>query len=434
MPPGGAQQQKIKWKTDLEKSVVILNYERRGWVRVPIDDPDWNIYWASVGTVKAIFNPDTGYRLSDMQLINHFPNHFELTRKDLMVKNIKRYMKEVSRADSSAAASGGTASNLAGMPPLQEFVPVTYLLPADYTLFVEEFRRQPNTMWIMKPTSRSQGKGIFIINKLAQIKKWSSQSRWAQMPLKEAYVISRYVENPLLVGGKKFDLRIYVLVSNYRPLRVYQYVHGFARFCNAKYTSDATDMDNPFIHLTNVAIQKHNEDYNSKHGGKWHISDLRLYIEGVYGLEASNKLFSAMDGLIIHSLKAVQNVMINDRHCFECYGYDILIDADLKPWLVEVNASPSLTTTTEADRIIKLSLLRDIYNVVAPGLPATLPENAKTLGIAPNGPCYPVGVFYVLYDEAQEAADAASKEDEDDSRFGRSRKANNRGNGKQEWR
>ena len=116
-----------------------------------------------------------------------------------------------------------------------DFVPVTYLLPADYTLFVEEFRRNPNAMWIMKPTSRcveslhifnthesyhnafsSQGKGIFIINKLAQIKKWSTQSRWAQMPLKEAYVISRYIENPLLIGGKKFDLRIYVLVTNYR--------------------------------------------------------------------------------------------------------------------------------------------------------------------------------------------------------------------------
>lgn len=421
--------QKIRWKTDLEKSVVILNFERRGWMRVPVDDPDWNIYWASVGTVKAIFNPDTGYRLSDLQLINHFPNHFELTRKDLMVKNIKRYMKEISRADSSANASG--------TPPLKDFVPVTYLLPADYTLFVEEFRRNPNAMWIMKPTSRSQGKGIFIINKLAQIKKWSSQSRWAQMPLKEAYVISRYIENPLLVGGKKFDLRIYVLVSSYRPLRVYQYVHGFARFCNAKYTSDATDIDNPFIHLTNVAIQKHNEDYNSKHGGKWHIADLRLYIEGAYGLDASNKLFAGMDALIIHSLKAVQNVMINDRHCFECYGYDILIDADLKPWLVEVNASPSLTTTTEADRIIKLSLLRDIYNVVAPGLASSLPEGAKTLGISPSGPCYPVGGFYVLYDEAQEAADAAAKDDEEDSRFGRGNRkhTNNKGSsGKQEWR
>jgi len=369
---------RLKWKTDLEKSVVILNFERRGWLRIADRDrtekdgnnanenSEWNFYWASVGTVKQIFNPEFGYRLNDMQIINHYPNHFELTRKDLMVKNIKRYFKDLMREQSPGSLPA-------------DFVPVTYLLPADYTLFVEEFRRNPNAMWIMKPTSRSQGKGIFIINKLAQIKKWSTQSRWAQMPLKEAYVISRYVENPLLIGGKKFDLRIYVLVTNYRPLKAYQYVHGFARFCNAKYNTDMGDMDNPFIHLTNVAIQKHNDDYNSKHGGKWHVQNLRLYIEQTYGLEASNRLFAGMDQLIVHSLKAVQNVMINDRHCFECYGYDILIDGDLKPWLVEVNASPSLSTTTEADRIMKLSLLRDIYNIVAAGIPPAVPDTCKSL-------------------------------------------------------
>lgn len=58
-----------------------------------------------------------------------------------------------------------------------DFVPVSYMLPADYSLFVEEFRRCPNAMWIMKPTNRAQGKGIFIINRLAQIKKWSSNPR-----------------------------------------------------------------------------------------------------------------------------------------------------------------------------------------------------------------------------------------------------------------
>lgn len=406
---------KLKWKTDLEKGVVTLNYERRGWQRCSDTDTDWNFYWASVGTVKQIFNPESGYRLNEMQVINHYPNHFELTRKDLMVKNIKRYLKDLSRDPS------------AFVPP--DFVPVTYLLPADYTLFVEEFRRNPNAMWIMKPTSRSQGKGIFIINKLAQIKKWSTQSKWAQMPLKEAYVISRYIENPLLIGGKKFDLRLYVLVTSYRPLKAYQYVHGFARFCNVKYTTDMGDMDNPFIHLTNVAIQKHNDEYNSKHGGKWHVRNLRLYIEQTYGLEASNRLFAAMDSLIVHSLKAVQGVMINDRHCFECYGYDVLIDADLKPWLVEVNASPSLTTTTESDRILKLGLLRDIYNIVAANVsPSVNTDSVKSLlgfssstpqgsSAAANATLY--GGFYVLYDEAADnSVDREAAEDDEDARAG----------------
>lgn len=193
-------------------------------------------------------------------------------------------------------------------------------------------------------------------------------------PSREAYVISKYIENPLLIGGKKFDLRIYVLVTSFRPLRVYEYAHGFARFCNVKYTMDSEDIDNPFVHLTNVAIQKKNEEYNSKHGGKWHIRNLRLYIESVYGLEAVNKLFYGIDQLIIHSLKSVQNIMINDKHCFECYGYDVLIDDTLKPWLVEVNASPSLTVTTEDDRIIKQSLLRDIYNIVACNIPSAMSE------------------------------------------------------------
>ena len=381
-------------------------------------------------TVKSIFGLDGGEnkpaRLTDQQILNHFPNHFELTRKDLLVKNIKRYMRECGYGTAAARAAreeqesngGPTESSSSTIP--SEFIPVTYLLPADYTLFVEEFRRNPNTMWIMKPTSRSQGKGIFIINKLAQIKKWSSQSRWAQMPLREAYVISRYLDDPMLIGGKKFDIRIYVLVTSYRPLRVYQYVHGFARFCNAKYNNDMGDLDNPFIHLTNVAIQKHNDEYNSRHGGKWHINNLRLYVEGVYGLEASNRLFYEMDQIIIHSLKAVQNVMINDRHCFECYGYDVLIDGDLKPWLMEVNASPSLSTTTAEDRFIKLSLLKDIYQVVVPGNQANVDPNKPLSSGESKGPMTPCGGFYVLYDEAAEIATAnGSKGEEENSVTGR---------------
>ena len=78
--------------------------------------------------------------------------------------------------------------------------------------------------------------------------------------------------------------------------------------------------------------------------------------------QASDKLFNEINWLIVHSLKAVAPVMVSDRHCYEvdiqllqlshilfnvqCYGYDIIIDSNLKPWLIEVNASPSLSSTT----------------------------------------------------------------------------------------
>ena len=119
-------------------------------------------------------------------------------------------------------------------------------------------------------------------------------------------MVSRYIENPLLIGGKKFDLRIYVLITSFRPLRMYL-GDGFARFCNVKYSSDIGEIDNPFVHLTNVSIQKHNEDYNTQHGGKWNVSNLRLYLESTRGLEATKKLFEDIDDLLVHSAKAVQN-------------------------------------------------------------------------------------------------------------------------------
>ena len=370
----------MKWKVDSEVPAVVQNLSRRYGTRT--EGNDWNVYWANVQTVRQLFHPESGFRLGEGQFVCHYPNHSELTRKDLMVKNIKRYLREARDANGE---------------PLPDFVPTTYMLPADYSLFVEEFRRTPNMTWIMKPTGGLQGRGIFIITKLQQIKKWSN-GRWASSKLSESsYVISRYIEDPLLIGGKKFDLRLYVLVTSYRPLRVYMYQSGFARFCNVKYSDNLEDLNNPFMHLTNVAIQKHDEKYNAKHGGKWNTQQLRLYIESTWGRDRAEKLFTELELIIVHSLKAVVGTMINDRHCFECYGYDILIDSDLKPWLVEVNASPSLSSTTAADRHMKMALVRDVLDIA---IPAKLDDISNYRGAHTLGPCEPSGGFSVLYDEA----------------------------------
>ena len=72
-------------------------------------------------------------------------------------------------------------------------------------------------------------------------------------------------------------------MTNYRPLKAYQYNEGFARFCNVKYSSDISELDNPYIHLTNVAIQKQGDEYNERHGNKWSVKNLRLYLEATRG-------------------------------------------------------------------------------------------------------------------------------------------------------
>jgi tubulin polyglutamylase TTLL1 len=320
----------VKYKTDFDKLVVTGNFERRSWVQVDAADDDWNVYWASVGSIKSIFSSETSVRLHRGQLINHFPNHYELTRKDLMVKNIKRYQKQMRKEGKAADAL--------------DIVPTTFVLPQDYALFVEDFRKNPNTTWIMKPTARSQGKGIFLINKLSQVKKWSNgliASFAARTQLDSSYVVSRYIENPLLVGGKKFDLRLYVVVVSYKPLVVYMSDLGFGRFCNVKYTTEVAEIDNVFVHLTNVAIQKHGDDYNAEHGNKWSYGDMILWVEGVHGSGTARQLVADIESLIVNSLKACQSVIINDKHCFELYGYDVMIDADFKPWLIEVRQLPA---------------------------------------------------------------------------------------------
>ena len=364
--PSSRTSSNVRWRVDHEKGVLVSNFERRGWSRSE-DEGEWNFYWASPHSIKQIFNPENNMRLADQQLVNHFPNHYELTRKDLMVKNLKRYRKELERVHAERAAELGITA-----PELDfECMPTTFILPTDFSLFAEEFRKNEHQkqMWIMKPTSKSKGIGIFIITRLSQIRKWdNSRLQQGQTP-KENYVISRYIADPLLIGGKKFDLRIYVLVLGYRPLKVYTYRKGFARFCAINYTNAHDEIDNELVHLTNVAIQKNSEEYARSamgHGYKWSIKHLRSYIEGTRGTEAAEKLMEDIGWLIVHSLKACQNVMIHDRHCFECYGYDIMIDQQLKPWLLEVNASPSLSTTTTSDKLLKMQLIGELLDLVVP--------------------------------------------------------------------
>jgi len=352
---GHSKEATYKYKSCLQNTIADVLRSRAQWKETE-SDTDFDFIWADKVWIQESFDH---MHLDDGVRVNHFRNFFELTRKDLMVKNLKRTRKALEREGQTAEAAK------------YDFFPPTHVLPMDYQIFVEEFKKYPaKTMWIAKPIGSAQGKGIFLFNHLKDVAMWKKDLRYNQgakeppPPAVDAYVVSKYVDNPFLVGGKKFDLRLYVLVTSYSPLTVWMHRDGFARFSKWRYTMNTADLANNFVHLTNVAIQKTAPGYDKEAGCKWQLRSLKLYITSNYGREVANELLYSIQMMIIRTLMAVQKVMINDKHCFELYGYDVLIDDQLKPWLLEVNASPSLTADTPSDYEMKEMMLSDLLDVI----------------------------------------------------------------------
>jgi tubulin polyglutamylase TTLL5 len=126
-------------------------------------------------------------------------------------------------------------------------MPLTFILPKEYVGFLEIFsdfedKEGKLNYWIMKPAAKSRGRGISLVNDLTAI------------TYGEPIVVQRYIKNPLLINGYKFDLRIYVLVTSVNPLEVFLYREGFGRFSTMPFSLDPTDKSNKYIHLTNVSI------------------------------------------------------------------------------------------------------------------------------------------------------------------------------------
>jgi hypothetical protein len=103
-----------------------------------------------------------------------------------------------------------------------------------------------------------------------------------KIPSRFNVIASRYIINPLLIEGYKFDIRIYVFVTSILPLRIYIYKEGLVRFATEKY--DVTHK-NKFIHLTNYAVNKLSKNFIpntdpmvDNQGSKWSLSALREYL------------------------------------------------------------------------------------------------------------------------------------------------------------
>ncbi|XP_789184.2 tubulin polyglutamylase TTLL13 isoform X4 [Strongylocentrotus purpuratus] len=303
------------------------------------EDEDWTLYWTD-WTVPL----ERVMEMKKYQKVNHFPGMTEICRKDLLGRNMTRLLKL--------------------FPKDYAIFPRTWVLPADYGDYQAFCRTKKNKTYICKPESGCQGKGIFITKNPKDIKPG------------EHMVCQQYLSKPFLIDNYKFDFRIYVLVTSCDPFRIYVYKDGLVRFATVKYTDPtSSNVDDVCMHLTNYAINKHSSDFirddESGHKRKITIVDQWFKNNG-YDID---KIWRDIHDVIIKTLITAHPVLkhnyrtcfpnhIKGSGCFEILGFDVMLDKKLKPWLIEVNHSPSFHTDAKLDKEVKEGLLYDTMNII----------------------------------------------------------------------
>ncbi|XP_013772726.2 tubulin polyglutamylase TTLL4-like isoform X2 [Limulus polyphemus] len=345
----------LRWKLSTITPVLIRQTVVRSGFRLTKKGTEWTGTWGK--HMKCVHYKS----IREFQKVNHFPGSFQLGRKDRLWQNFRRMQ-----------AHHGES--------VFDFIPETFILPLDSRNLRQIWEQEGKRRWILKPPASARGTGISVV------------SKWSQIPKKQPLIVQRYISEPYLINGTKFDLRIYVLVTSFDPLRIYIFSDGLARFASVKYSSAMRSLGDKFMHLTNYSINKKsasyasNEDEKVCQGHKWTLKALWGYMKE-NGVDTTTLWDSVVDVIIktIISSEAPVNRLIrcysqNRYMCYELFGFDIMLDKNLKPWLLEVNISPSLHSGSPLDVSVKSEVVKDMLNTVG----YRIPEKALNLCIQPS--------------------------------------------------
>lgn len=224
-----ALKNRLIFRIDGASSNCVRNaWRRAGGVRSK--KAGWNLWWGR--PLKYVEYK----KLNEFQRVCHFPGTFFLGRKDSLAMGVAKFRRQ-----------NGPAS----FP----YLPKTYILPDDRDKLIAEYKEGGRKQaYICKPKASARGMGIRLVSDPEkEIKRGSN------------CLVQQYLADPLLINSRKFDLRLYVLVTSFDPLRVYLFREGLVRFCTEQYNPNVKKTGKDlYRHLTNYSVNKRNEDFKAR--------------------------------------------------------------------------------------------------------------------------------------------------------------------------
>ena len=300
----------------------------------PTEGDDWILRWY-LGPPP----PKAFASLGPEQRVNHFPGYRALGHKGDLHRNL-------------AAARSWTGNEF------YDFHPRSFSLPHDHGRWRALAHAEPERLWLLKPPRGGGGLDIAFVRDPEEV------------PRDSDLVIQEYLDRPHLLDGHKYILRLWLLITSLDPLVCYMHDRGFLKVASRPYSTDPDSLAEPGVHVTNVAW-----------GASY--SDLRAYRARLRadGLDDELLMSRIRDALIQSVIASREQALVDSRpesqsldRCFEILGPDILVDEDLKPWVLELNLFPDLGTPSECDedvrrmvRVAKDEIVADMISLLGLG-------------------------------------------------------------------
>ena len=282
----------VFWSAECKYPAVLDRATELDWKSVDDDKQQGkvNLFWIDVATIHEHFRT-----IQPWQCINHFPGMPNVARKNKMGQNLNKLLKV--------------------FPKEYSFYPRTWILPGEMADFRNQFDNNGNSIgnkiYIIKPDAGCQGRGIYLTKTFDKV------------PLNENVVAQLYIKKPLLIDGYKFDLRIYCFVASVKPLRVYLFQDGLVRMCTQEYVKPtAKNLDQSCMHLTNYAVNKHNDNFqqpdddDGDSGSKRSLQWFMDWIREEHGNDKADWLWKRMGTIIMRTLLSIIPILSReyDQH------------------------------------------------------------------------------------------------------------------------
>ena len=247
-----------------------------------------------------------------------------------------------------------------------DYMPETYCYPDEKIIIENRFKDYKfnlSDLWLIKPANLDSGRGITFLSSIKNINMTE-------------FIISKYIRNINLINDKKYDLRLYVLITGLKPLRIYFYKEGLVRIAAEKFFLNESSINNKFIHLTNTAINKFSKNFikpnnsQNRNSNTWNIFMYKNFLKEK-NIEWDIVKEKIKDIIIKSIISVHQNLIeenerkkVDDQSFYDILGFDIIITDDFIPKLIEINFSPDLKIYNSLQKPIKSNLIIDTLNLI----------------------------------------------------------------------